>query len=484
MSGAYTSRSVGEKKYSTKPHIVFILADDLGWGDVSFLGSPQIPTPNMDALASTGVLLNNYYVTPLCSPSRGALMSGRYSIHIGLQNGVLYPAQVGGLPLQQKLMPEYFKNLGYETHIVGKWHIGYSSLKYTPTYRGFDSFLGFYTGPIDYYSHFMNYPLFLYLAHQAPHTKGGPEPLQAPAKNVAKFSYIGDHYRTIYAGMVDALDQSVGAVLEALEAALMLDDTIIVFSSDNGAAVFDSAMVNLGSNWPLRGAKTTLWEGGVRSAAFMWTRRLLPHRRVSHQLMHITDWLPTLYSAAGGDVNDLGSLDGFDMWDALNVGAPSPRTEILLNINQARGNAALRYRGFKLLVGNLSDVNERYERIGGSRPCEDLDELLRQSRAAAVLRRLYNRDVFKHGGYWRNEATVKCQGVSSSNFVSGRSYYLYDITKDPCELHDISQERPWLVAMLMDKLAAYNKTVAPPVDTTTDPRGYPEYNDGTWAPWI
>ncbi|XP_070388966.1 arylsulfatase B-like isoform X1 [Dermacentor albipictus] len=423
-------------------------------------------------------------------------------------------------------MPEYFKNLGYETHIVGKWHIGYSSLKYTPTCRGFDSFLGFYTGPIDYYSHFMNYsgcngldfwknttpmtsgngnyvttlfteraksiiknrnkaqPLLLYLAHQAPHTKGGPEPLQAPAKNAAKFSYIGDHYRTIYAGMVDALAQSVGAVLEALEAALMLDDTIIVFSSDNGAAIFDSATVNLGSNWPLRGAKSTLWEGRVRSAAFMWTRRLFPHRRVSHQLMHITDWLPTLYSAAGGDVNDLGSLDGLDMWEALNVGTPSPRTEILLNINQARSNAAFRYRGFKLLVGDLSKANERYERIGGSRPCEDLDVLLRQSRAAAALRRIYNQDVFKHGGCWRNEATVKCQGISNSNFVSGRSYYLYDITNDPCELHDISQERPRLVAMLMDKLAAYNKTVAPPVDTTIDPRGYSEYNGGTWAPWM
>ncbi|XP_070388967.1 arylsulfatase I-like isoform X2 [Dermacentor albipictus] len=324
-------------------------------------------------------------------------------------------------------MPEYFKNLGYETHIVGKWHIGYSSLKYTPTCRGFDSFLGFYTGPIDYYSHFMNYsgcngldfwknttpmtsgngnyvttlfteraksiiknrnkaqPLLLYLAHQAPHTKGGPEPLQAPAKNAAKFSYIGDHYRTIY---------------------------------------------------------------------------------------------------AGGDVNDLGSLDGLDMWEALNVGTPSPRTEILLNINQARSNAAFRYRGFKLLVGDLSKANERYERIGGSRPCEDLDVLLRQSRAAAALRRIYNQDVFKHGGCWRNEATVKCQGISNSNFVSGRSYYLYDITNDPCELHDISQERPRLVAMLMDKLAAYNKTVAPPVDTTIDPRGYSEYNGGTWAPWM
>ncbi|XP_075539867.1 arylsulfatase B-like [Dermacentor variabilis] len=480
----FATLGAGAKKCKARPHIVFILADDLGWDDVSFHGSPQIPTPNLDALARTGVVLNNYYVMPLCSPSRGALLSGLYSIHTGFQNGILMPAQPAGLPLDVKIMPEYFKDLGYETHLVGKWHIGYYSLKYTPTFRGFDTSLGLYTGPVDYYSHVQVYPLFLYLAHQATHGGNEPNILQAPEVNIKKFPYIGNPNRTIYAGMVDALDQSVGAVLEALEAASMLDDTVIVFSSDNGAAPFNSPLDNLGSNWPLRGSKGTLWEGGVRAAAFLWTRRLLHRRRVSQQLMHVTDWLPTLFSAAGGNVNRLGRLDGLNMWQALQYGTPSPRTEILLNIDGNQGNAALRYGRFKLLVGSFSKLDQRYQVPGESRPYRDLDVLLRRSRAAAVLRRLYGRDVFKRDDCWRRKATLGCGRVANSSFVSGRTRYLFDIEEDPCELHDLSREQPQVVSMLLEKLAAYNKTVVQPVNSAIDPEGYPENHDGVWAPWI
>nr|XP_054923215.1 arylsulfatase B-like [Dermacentor andersoni] len=324
---AGATRTVAVNSSKSPPHVVFILADDLGWGDVSFHGSPQIPTPNIDALASTGVVLNNYYVQPTCSPSRGALLSGRYCIHIaqvpttggvpgpeptpefaggarssfrvsGFQDSPLLPRQLGGLPLDIKIMPEYFKELGYEPHIVGKWHLGYYSFNYTPTYRGFDSFLGMHVGPTDYYTHVLKWPLFLYLAHQATHGGVGPEPIEAPRENVAKFPYIDEDDRKVYAGMTDALDQSVGIILEALEEASMLRDTIIVFSSDNGGAP-TGPISNRGMNWPLRGAKGTLWEGGIRAAAFLWTAELLQRRRVSHQLMHVTDWLPTLYSAAG-----------------------------------------------------------------------------------------------------------------------------------------------------------------------------------------
>ncbi|XP_070389378.1 arylsulfatase B-like [Dermacentor albipictus] len=553
-----------------------------GWDDVSFHGSPQIPTPNLDALARTGVVLNNYYVMPLCSPSRGALLSGLYSIHTGFQSGILMPAQPAGLPLDVKIMPEHFKDLGYETHLVGKWHIGYYSLQYTPSFRGFDTFLGVYTGPVDYYSHVQTFlteaelsesfseqnavnvksikmsgdgkeietkyliltfgssvlpesiearymklrdsrtgldffynakplrsangtylttlyterakyiirnrdkskPLFLYLAHQATHSGNVPNILQAPEVNIKKFPYIGDPNRTIYAGMLDALDQSVGAVLEALEAASMLDDTIIVFSSDNGAAPFYYALANLGSNWPLRGSKGTLWEGGVRATAFLWTPRLLRQRRVSQHLMHITDWLPTLFAAAGGNVNHLGPLDGLNMWQALNYGKASPRTEILLNIDAEQGNAALRYGKFKVLVGSLNNLDQRYQTPGESRPYRDLDVLLRRSRAAAVLRRLYGRDVFKRDDCWRRKATLRCGRVANSSFVSGRTLYLFDIDEDPCELHDLSRERPQIVSMLLEKLAAYNKTVVQPVNSTIDPEGYPENHDGVWAPWI
>ncbi|XP_049520772.1 arylsulfatase B-like [Dermacentor silvarum] len=464
-----------------------------GWADVSFHGSPQIPTPNLDALASTGVVLNNYYVMPLCSPSRGALMSGRYCIHIGFQHCVLLPAQPGGLPLELTIMPQHFRDLGYETHMIGKWHLGYSTEQYMPTNRGFNSFLGLHTGPEDYYSHILRWgdnegldfwsgteplttkngtysttlftdraksiirnrdnskPLFLYLAHQATHAGIEPYLLEAPTENVAKFPYINDMERTHYAGALDAVDQSVAEVLQELEAASMLENTVIVFSSDNGGAPQNNSLSNCANNSPLRGSKGSLWEGGVRVAAFLWSADLLPHRRVSHQLMHITDWLPTLYSAAGGDVTSLGELDGFDMWSALNVGKPSPRTEILLNIDQQ----------------------------GGRLHCAP------KISTAAVLTRLYEQeDVFKNVGRWREEATLTCDDDVNKNFESGETYYLFDVARDPCEQRNLAKDQPELLFALLDKLSVYNKTVVPPVNDTIDPRGYPQYNDGIWKPWL
>ncbi|KAM7296269.1 putative sulfatase [Ixodes scapularis] len=135
------------------PNIIFLLADDLGWADVSFRGDPQIPTPNLDVLASQGIILNNYYVLHLCTPSRGALMSGLYPIHTGLQHYVQLPAEPHGLPLNVTIMPEHLKNLGYTTHMIGKWNLGYYKESYTPTRRGFDSFYGFLNGGEDYYDH-------------------------------------------------------------------------------------------------------------------------------------------------------------------------------------------------------------------------------------------------------------------------------------------------------------------------------------------
>lgn len=135
----------------TRPHIVFIVADDLGWGDVSFHGSRQIPTPNIDSLARSGVVLHNYYVSPICSPSRAALLTGFHPIHSGMQHDVLNGAQPSALPLNFTLLPEYLKNTGYATFAVGKWHQGFYKSEFLPTRRGFDYHFGYWTGHEDYY---------------------------------------------------------------------------------------------------------------------------------------------------------------------------------------------------------------------------------------------------------------------------------------------------------------------------------------------
>lgn len=130
-----------------------IVADDLGWNDVGFHGSKRIPTPNIDPLAKEGIILDNYYVLPTCTPSRSAIMTGRYGIHTGMQSDTIYAPNAWGVGLEEKFLPQYLKPLGYQTHAVGKWHLGHYAKEFTPTFRGFDSFYGYYLGKGNYWSH-------------------------------------------------------------------------------------------------------------------------------------------------------------------------------------------------------------------------------------------------------------------------------------------------------------------------------------------
>jgi len=234
---------------SKPPHILFLLADDLGWSDVGFHGS-KIKTPNIDKLASEGVILDNYYVLPICTPTRSALMTGMYPIHTGLQHLVLLATSPYGLPLNITTLPQKLKESGYATHMVGKWHLGYNKWEYTPTYRGFDTFYGYYNGQEDHYthkvldildfrdnkepvrnlngkfgtfthaeraekiikSHNSSTPLFLYMAFQNVHV-----PLQAPQQYIDKYSFIEDENRRTYAGMVDIMDEAIGNITEAMK---------------------------------------------------------------------------------------------------------------------------------------------------------------------------------------------------------------------------------------------------------------------------
>jgi arylsulfatase B len=357
-----------------RPHIVYIVADDLGWKDVGFHGS-DIKTPNIDRLAQEGARLEQFYVQPMCTPTRAALMTGRYPFRYGLQTLVIPTPGKYGLPTDERLLPQALKEAGYRTVMVGKWHLGHADRKYWPPQRGFEYHYGAVLGEIDYYTHsssnvrdwyrnnkpvkevgyvtqllgkdavarIMEHdpktPLFLYLAFTAPHA-----PYQAPKEYLDRYKDIADPTRRAYAAMISSMDDEIGKVLAALEKKKMRDNTLIVFMSDNGGntlAMFsgdaDVSKVKLpADNGPYRGGKGMLYEGGTRVAALAnWPGRIKPGE--VKEMMHVVDMFPTLATLAGVNVNKGKPLDGVNVWTSISEGKPSPRQEVVYNIEPFRG---------------------------------------------------------------------------------------------------------------------------------------------------
>ncbi|XP_034183230.2 arylsulfatase B isoform X1 [Osmia lignaria lignaria] len=544
-----------------KPHIVIILADDMGWNDVSFHGSDQIPTPNIDALAYNGIILNNHYVPALCTPSRTALMTGKNPIHLGMQHSVLLPAEPRGLPLSEKLLPEYLKEIGYRTHAVGKWHLGYFRKEYTPTYRGFDSHYGYWNGLQDYYTHITqeqdisdfrgfdmrrnltvawetqgkystdlftneavrlikehdtNQPMFLYLAHLAPH-KGNPNQLlRASDKDIAKFSYILDPERRIQAAVISKLDQSVGEVIDALRNRGMLKNSIVLFMSDNGAPT-EGVLSNQGSNYPLRGIKDSPWEGGTRGVAAIWSPLIKEPRRVSNQMMFMADWFPTLLSAAGAERKHLGNIDGFDLWPALISDKISPRSDIVLNIDDISNYSAIRRGDFKYVIGqtetgrawlgatgNSSEgVSPKYDpfkvlysKVGVAisgvitvKQAMELDERRKNVKNGTniPLKTDFQAKILTADKLLelRNNARIRCN-VKEENKIPcnpTEAPCLFNIEKDPCEMVNLAERRPLILAILERVLTNYRLTMVPPSNVPDDPKANPLLWNNTWTSW-
>jgi arylsulfatase A-like enzyme len=355
-----------------RPHIVFFLADDLGWKDVGYHGG-EIKTPHIDKLANAGVRLEQFYVLPVCSPTRAALMTGRYPLRYGLQVGVVRPWATYGLPLEERTLAQALRGAGYRTAITGKWHLGHFDRAYLPTARGFDHQYGHYNGALDYYTHLRDggldwhrddkalreegyttqliakeaarliaahdpaRPLFLYVPFNAPHA-----PLQAPADYLKRYKHLTPKKRRTHAAMVACLDDAVGAILAALNRRGMAKDTLILFSSDNGGRP------GLGAdNGPLRAGKATLYEGGTRVPAWAhWPGRLKPG--VVHAPLHMVDWYPTLLKLGGAPLAQKLPLDGLDMWPTLAEGKAPARKEVVYNVEPQRG--AVRVGDWKLVV--------------------------------------------------------------------------------------------------------------------------------------
>ncbi|XP_045200174.2 arylsulfatase J-like [Mercenaria mercenaria] len=460
-----------------RPHVILIVADDLGYNDVGYHGS-EIKTPNIDQLALSGVRLENYYVQPVCTPTRGQLLTGRYQIHTGLQL-ILWPGTPLGLAIDNPTIADKLREAGYATHIVGKWHVGFFKKEYLPTNRGFDSFFGFVAGHSDYYTHITEHegmvgydlmendqpanmskyrgkysttlftekvkdivrkhdpstPLFVYLSYQAVHG-----PLQAPKAYVDQYEHINQFKRKIHAGKTTCMDDAIGAVVRSLKQRGMWNNTVFVFTTDNGGTKRKG-----GSNFPLKGGKGTLYEGGIRAVGFVHSMLLDKKVKgsISTELMHVTDWFPTLVKLAEGSLNGTKPLDGFDQWKSIRYGMPSPRSEIL----------------HEILPEHSDSVDPVY------------DNVLNSTRRSSI-----------RIGEWKLMTGDICDDTNTTRQPA--ALYLYNIHKDPNENNNLSVFLPKRVQYMLRRIEYYRKGMVPCPYPDIDQRANPRNRNGFWEPWL
>jgi arylsulfatase A-like enzyme len=362
-----------------QPNIVFLLVDDLGYADCGFNGGKEIRTPNIDRLAKGGAVIENHYVQPVCSPTRSTLMTGRYPTRTGVYT-IVSPGAPWGLPLAERTLADALRSAGYRTAITGKWHLGEFEKDYQPNARGFDHQYGHFFGMLDYFTHermnrldwFRNgeplkedgytthlisaeackviattdaaKPLFLYVPFNGVHS-----PFQVPDNYLKPYANLKGNRQKL-AGMLAAVDEAIGKIEDALRKSGRLENTLIVFSSDNGGPP-------PGDNTPLRDFKGSIYEGGTRAAAFVtWPGHVPAEQRV-RQPMHMVDWYPTLIKLAGGSLEQKLPVDGRDVWPMLTKGAPSPHDAILSVSTQGPTRAAVRMGDWKLMVNGNADAD-------------------------------------------------------------------------------------------------------------------------------
>ena len=521
-----------ESESAQQPHVLMIVADDLGWNDVGFNQNRpssanqagrrttqiEIRTPVIDRLASESAVLSHYYVQPICSPTRAAFMTGRYPVSTGIRN-VIRPNAPYGVPGDEVFLPQKFKEAGYSTHAVGKWHLGLCDPRYLPTFRGFDSFTGLLAGGGDYFEHtrawaghdgfdlrasrstlvpmevpppkldangtynayvFANAvhrvikervvlprmgneshdqlkPTFVYVAFQSVH-----EPLQAPQAQIERYPSEMGKERRVYAAMVSVLDEAVGTIEKTYKDAVIWDSTITIFTTDNGGWVPYGA-----SNFPLRGQKNTWWEGGVRGVAFVRGTSADSYASagfavpagVRGQLMHATDWLPTLGSVAGFSLSGTKPRDGVDQWRTIAQNVPTLRTSML--IDAVDGTGAIRDDRYKLVVlpsGKDPPIGTRTYREASQAPPP---------------------------GFIPDQATV----CASPEPLNG-TIYLFDVRDDPQECINQAVNMPEKLHELVSLLKEYEMKAASPsieelyAGAADDPEAFPDKRDDkTWGPW-
>jgi arylsulfatase A-like enzyme len=425
------------------PNVIYFLVDDLGRKDCGFMGGTEIRTPHIDKLAAGGAKLDAFYVQPLCSPTRAALLTGRYPMRHGLQVGVVKPWAKYGLPLDERTIADDLKAAGYATGIFGKWHLGHFDPAYLPMQRGFIRQYGHYNGALDYFthqrigghdwhsddkiSHDEGYatdligrraaefiaehagkkPFFAYVPFNAVHG-----PYQPPKGGVDAYPNLKGQRRN-YAAMLTSVDDAVGRIVEAVEKAGARDNTLLIFSSDNGGP--DPGRIT--DNGDYRGGKGGLYEGGVRVAAFATFKGHIPAGSTIAEPLHAVDWRPTLQKLCSATAESELPMDGLDIWPTLTAGAPSPHDVILLNTTPDVG--AVRAGDWKLIA----------------------QQAARRPRARAG----------------RRQARQEVE--------------LFNLKDDPYERSNLADQQPEKVQELLARLNAFAEEAVPP-KATPEPKSY------------
>ena len=318
-----------------RPNILFILADDMGYGDLGCYGSTQIKTPHLDALAANGIRFTDGYVSAsVCAPSRAGILTGRYQERFGFEHNLSAPKHVKpesiGIPLDEILISDRLQKLGYRTGIIGKWHVGEFLKEHHPNARGFDFFFGMLGGSHTYWptleknqlmrnrekitdirtpyltdwfsreaedfiTRKEQQPWFLYLSYNSPHT-----PMQAKEEDMARYAHITPKRRQTYCAMQHCMDENIGKIVAKLKETGQLENTLIVFISDNGGSVTSSSAINA----PLNGMKGSFMEGGLRVPIIMqWPSKIKAGQTYRNPVIAL-DLAPTFVALAGGTIEE------------------------------------------------------------------------------------------------------------------------------------------------------------------------------------
>lgn len=441
---------------NARPNVVFIVADDLGYGDLGAFGNTNVYTPYIDRLAEEGMTLTGHYsASPMCAPARASLLTGLYSHRTG---AVDVPSNRGLDRIDPDLptIADLMSSAGYATGMVGKWHNGAHDMRFHPNARGFNEFAGFLNGGMDYRRWALDYngstrrsdgryltdvftdeavdfvmrhrsePFLLYLAYNAPHA-----PFQAPAEELERFKDIDgltETVRIIYA-MIARMDAGVGRVLAALSDAGIDENTIVVFTSDNGPYHGGEGQGTCARfNCGLNGSKGSVLEGGIRVPALVRYPECVPAGSGTDDYVHFADWMPTLLTMCGAAAVTPGSVDGANVADLLSGTGGVRDAQASWQWNRYDpvpfSNAAQRDGAWKLYWPTIpaSTQKERADQLSYERGLVDPHWLMDVERTPVI----------------RGE-------------MNPAAPLLFDLVTDPGETQDLSAEHPDRTAKMKER---------------------------------